>query len=213
MGRTVQRIVILGGAGSGKSTLARELGSWLALPIAHLDRLYYGPDWTPVGAAVFRARVKEAVAGERWVVEGTYRDAAPFSLPRADLVVWLERPAALRLWRCWRKTRRHSGQPRADRPDDCPEAFSLRYAMTVLSFGAWTPIVEASVRNLARGAQVTCLRSDAEVRALAERLGPRMGDPSPDQARETPPPRAAGLSGREQPPPEPAPPARPGQGP
>ena len=187
MGRIAQRVVILGGAGSGKSTLARELGARLALPVVHLDRLYYGPDWTPVGAEVFRERVAGALAGERWVVEGTYPDAAPVSLPRADLVLWLERPAALRLWRAWRKTRHHRGQPRADRPDDCPERFTLRYAMTVLSFGAWTPAVEASVRNLARVAEVACLRSDAEVRALAER-----------------------LTELRRPPPEPAPTVRPG---
>ena len=175
MGRAVQRIVILGGAGSGKSTLARALRSRLDLPVVHLDRLYYGPAWTPVGAEVFRKRVAEALAGERWVVEGTYPDAGSVSLPRADLVLWLERPALLRLWRAWRKTRRHRGQPRADRPDDCPERFSLRYAMTVLSFGAWTPAVEASVQNLARAAQVACLRSDAEVRLLVEGLAAKDG--------------------------------------
>ena len=167
--------MILGGAGSGKSTLARALGARLDLPVVHLDRLYYGPAWTPVAAEVFRERVAEALAGERWVVEGTYPDAAPISLPRADLVVWLERPALLRLWRAWRKTRRHRGQPRADRPDDCPERFGTRYAMTVLRFGVWTPAVEASVRNLARGAEVTCLRSDAEVRALVEGLTAKDG--------------------------------------
>ena len=175
MRRAVQRIVILGGAGSGKSTLARALGARLDLPVVHLDRLYYAPAWTPVGPAVFRERVAQALAGEQWVVEGTYPDAAPVSLPWADLVVWLERPAALRLWRAWRKTRRHRGQPRADRPADCPERFGLRYAMTVLRFGAWTPAVEASVRNLAREAEVACLRSDAEVRALVEGLGAKDG--------------------------------------
>ncbi len=179
MRRTVQRIVILGGAGSGKSTLARALGAHLDLPVIHLDRLYYGPAWTPVGAAVFRERVAQALAGARWVVEGTYAGAAPVSLPRADLVLWLERPAALRLWRAWRKTRRHRGHPRADRPDDCPERFGLRYAMTVLSFGAWTPAVEASVRRLARTAEVACLRSDAKVRALVEGLTAKDGRSKP----------------------------------
>lgn len=163
-----RRIVVIGGAGAGKSTLARRLGERLGLPVTHLDRLFYGPGWTPVGGTVFRARVAEALAGDAWVVEGTYHDASALSLPRADLVIWLDRPFALRLWRTWRKTRIGRARPRADRPDGCLEGFGWRYVATILSFGGWTRRVERSVRAVAAGATVLCLRSDAEVAALVD---------------------------------------------
>jgi len=165
-----RRIVVMGGAGAGKSTLARALGERLGLPVTHLDRLYFGPDWRAVGEAAFRDRVAEALAGDAWVVEGTYHEASQISLPRADLVIWLDRPALLRLWRSWNKVRRHRGQVRADRPDGCEEGFSLRYAAMIFSFGAWTGRVEASVRRVAAQARVICLRSDAEARTALERL-------------------------------------------
>ncbi|MGA0601959.1 MATE family efflux transporter [Caulobacter sp. KR2-114] len=164
-----RRIVVMGGAGAGKSTLARRLGERLGLPVTHLDRLFYGPGWAPVGEDAFRARVAAALAGDAWVVEGTYHEAAALSLPRADLVIWLDRPTALRLWRTWRKTRIGRMRPRADRPDGCDEGFGLTYVRTILAFGAWTRAVEASVRRVASRATVLCLRSDRQVDALVER--------------------------------------------
>lgn len=66
-----KRIVILGNAGSGKSSLARQLGEQLALPVVHLDTLFWGPNWTKPVASEFRARVRvsEAVSGSHWICE------------------------------------------------------------------------------------------------------------------------------------------------
>lgn len=171
MTQVYQRVVILGGAGAGKSTLARALGGRLDLPVTHLDRLCYDPGWMRVGAEEFSNRVSQALQGDRWVVEGTYHEASVISLPRADLVVWVQQPVLLRLWRAWRKTRRHRNAPRADRPDGCAEGFDLAYARTVLSFGRWTSAIEASVKGVAAQARVLCVRSDREVAALVEGLG------------------------------------------
>ncbi|MBS0412407.1 MAG: hypothetical protein JSR86_20990, partial [Proteobacteria bacterium] len=170
-GPAPRRIVVMGGAGAGKSTLARALGERLGLPVTHLDRLYFDPGWREVGEATFRDRVAIALAGEAWVVEGTYGAACEISLPRADLVVWLDRPAPLRLWRTWRKTRLGRRAPRPDRPDGCEEAFSLRYVLIVLSFGAWTRGVERSVRAIAARARVLPLNSDRQALQLLEALG------------------------------------------
>ena len=53
----------------------------------------------------FRSRVRSAVSGERWVVDGNYRAAGALDLvwSRADTVVWLDYPLPLVLARLVRR--------------------------------------------------------------------------------------------------------------
>jgi hypothetical protein len=123
----VRRIAILGGAGSGKSTLARDMGYRLGVPVIHLDRLMYDPGWTRVATTVARGRLSNALPAEAWIVEGSYSEVSDLTLPKAELVVWIDQPTWLRAWRAWSKTRRHRDGPRSDRPDGCADAFDLHY--------------------------------------------------------------------------------------
>lgn len=93
-----QRIVVVGNTGSGKTTLARALGQRLDLPHAELDALYWEANWTPAETAVFQARVSQAIAGERWVVDGNYSKARDLLWARADTLVWLDYPLLV-IWR------------------------------------------------------------------------------------------------------------------
>ena len=40
-----KRILIIGCGGAGKSTLARQLGKKLNLPVVHLDKIWWLPNW------------------------------------------------------------------------------------------------------------------------------------------------------------------------
>jgi adenylate kinase family enzyme len=56
---------------------------------------------------VLRERVDAAIAGDAWVVDGTYRSIlGDRILERADTVVWLDLPLAVVLWRLLRRTHR-----------------------------------------------------------------------------------------------------------
>lgn len=170
-----RRIVILGSPGSGKSTLARRLGEVLSLPVVHLDRLFWEPGWREPRAAEFRARVQAAIAGEAWICEGNYsRRTFDLRLPRADLVIWLEAPRALRLWRVVMRSLRN--RPRPDRADGCEERFDRAY-LVFLRY-VWTferlsrPRIEAERLALAPALEVVRLRSPAEMRAFLARQAP-----------------------------------------
>jgi adenylate kinase family enzyme len=167
----LRRIAVLGGAGAGKSTLARRLGAALGLPVIHLDRLAYGPAWTRRAPDALRADLGPALERGAWIVEGTYGEASALTLPAADLVLWLDQPPWLRLFRAWRKTAIHRGRPRADRPDGCEERFGWRYARMVLGFGRWSPGLAAQLESLA-GGPVRRLAGDAAVTRLLHDLAP-----------------------------------------
>jgi adenylate kinase family enzyme len=57
----------------------------------------HGPNWTETPDDERRALVEPIVAGDAWVVDGTYRGKlGSLVLDHADLVVWLDLP--LRVW-------------------------------------------------------------------------------------------------------------------
>lgn len=157
-----RRVTILGGAGAGKSRLAREIGVALGLPVIHLDRLVYAPGWRRRDMASVCADLEPSLATGAWVVDGIYRETSPLVLPRAELVIWLDQPAWLRLWRSWRKTQIRRNAPRADRPDGCDERFGWRYLLAILSFGTLSPTLGARLEDLA-GQPVLRLSGDRAV--------------------------------------------------
>ncbi|HEV2363906.1 MAG TPA: MATE family efflux transporter [Caulobacteraceae bacterium] len=168
----LRRIAVLGGGGAGKSTLARRLGEALGLPVVHLDRLVYGPGWVRRDAEALRAGLLPAFERDAWIVEGTYAEASALTLPAADLVLWLDQPVWLRLFRSWRKTVIHRRRPRPDRPDGCEERFGWAYVRLVLEFGAWSPALAARLEALA-GDRLRRLRGDAEARAFLLEIAAR----------------------------------------
>lgn len=100
----MHRINVVGTSCSGKTTLAKAIGRRLALPHVELDALFWGPDWTPVAAEVFRGRVSEATAAEAWVIDGGYSTVRPLIWERVDTIVWLDYPIPLVLARWARRT-------------------------------------------------------------------------------------------------------------
>ena len=101
----MQRVSVIGISGSGKSTLARELAAHLDATHLELDSLFHQPDWTPLPTEEFRARVSEAVAAERWVIDGNYGTRVQDLVwDAADTVVWLDLERRVILPRLLRRT-------------------------------------------------------------------------------------------------------------
>lgn len=70
-----------------------------------LDGLFWEAGWKMAELETFRGRVRSAITGERWVVDGNYRAAGALELvwSRADTVVWLDYPLPLTLVRLARR--------------------------------------------------------------------------------------------------------------
>jgi adenylate kinase family enzyme len=107
----MQRIAVIASAsGNGKTTLGRELARRLEVPFVELDALVHGPGWAETPDDVLRAQLEPVLAGDGWVIDGTYtRKLGNLVLGSAELIVWLDLP--LRIWlprlarRTWRRCR------------------------------------------------------------------------------------------------------------
>lgn len=99
--------VIASASGSGKTTVARELARRLGVPCVELDALVHGPNWVETPDDVLRAQVEPIVAGDGWVIDGTYRGKlGNLVLENADVVLWLDLPIRVWLPRLLRRTHR-----------------------------------------------------------------------------------------------------------
>jgi adenylate kinase family enzyme len=107
----MRRVAVLASAsGNGKTTFGRALARRLDVPFVELDSLVHGPGWVETPDDELRALVEPILAGEGWVVDGSYeRKLGDLVLRSADTVVWLDLP--MRVWlprlvrRTWRRFR------------------------------------------------------------------------------------------------------------
>jgi adenylate kinase family enzyme len=99
------RIAITGPSGSGKTTLAAELARTLGIRHVEIDALHHGPNWESCGVDVLRERVLAATDGDGWVTDSTYHTMlGDLISSRADVLVWLDLPIPLVMWRLLRRT-------------------------------------------------------------------------------------------------------------
>ncbi|HWQ57403.1 MAG TPA: DNA topology modulation protein FlaR [Clostridia bacterium] len=105
----IDKIYITGPVGAGKSTLARRLAKEFGFACCELDSVVYEPDPTkPNGnrkrtIAARDALLEAALSGGRWVAEDAGRAYFEHLMQRADSIILLEPPAAVRLWRIVRR--------------------------------------------------------------------------------------------------------------
>src|SRR5438093_983328 len=88
----MRRVNVVGTSSSGKSTLAIALAERLSVPYIELDALHWEPNWAEAPNEVMRERVRSAIGGETWVVDGNYSAVRDLVWARADTVVWVDLP-------------------------------------------------------------------------------------------------------------------------
>ena len=102
-----KRINVIGTSGSGKTTFAHRIAQRLNIPHVELDALFWQPNWGETPLDEFRAKVREALQGETWAIDGNYSKVRDIVWGRADTVVWLDYPYVTVVWRVlWRTIKR-----------------------------------------------------------------------------------------------------------
>lgn len=111
----------MGAPGSGKSTLARGLGARTGLPVIHMDHIHWKPGWVERPRAEKIEMARAVLAQDAWIFEGGFFTIQSERLARAQVVIWLDLPVGLRMWRVFRRTVCWYGRVRPDLQEGCPE--------------------------------------------------------------------------------------------
>jgi adenylate kinase family enzyme len=187
----VTRIAITGPSGSGKTTIAAELAQALGLRHVEIDALHHGPNWESCGVELLRERVTAATEGDDWVTDSTYRTMlGDLVVRRAELLVWLDLPTPLVMWRLLRRTH--------IRNRDKTELWNGNVEpgwRESIGYLIW-PAFKSSLKNrrefpsLYANVRVQRLRSDRDVRAFVQSIQPiasTSGSSSVNARQNTPP--------------------------
>jgi adenylate kinase family enzyme len=138
--RGLRRVAVLGTPGAGKSTFAVALGRAIDAPVFHLDAIHWKPGWVEADRDEFRARQRELLGLERWVLDGNYSSRGLAErLARADVAVVLAVTRRSALWRVVRRSLRHRGTTRPDLGSGNPERVSVEFLRWVWNWCAPTP--------------------------------------------------------------------------
>ncbi len=122
-----RRVMIIGPCGAGKSTAAFKIARLLDLPLFHMDKLNWKPGWVESETGELRAKVAETAAQDRWVIEGNYGGTMELRLPRADLILYLDYPIPLCLFRILKRIFHYRGRTRPDMGEGCEERLDFAF--------------------------------------------------------------------------------------
>ncbi len=154
------RIVLLGCAGSGKSTLARRYAAGTGAALICLDAI-----WTP-GADVteFRETLRRSHVGDAWISDGNFAAVSfDIRLPRATMIVWLDRPR----WSCaWRATIRALTPGTDHALRDLPKVLRFIEGFERIN----RPLIEAETRAHGGAVPVVRLTTDGEINDFLARF-------------------------------------------
>lgn len=129
-----KRVLIIGCGGAGKSTLARKLGARFDLPVVHLDKLWWLPNWQSRTEEDFDRLLVEELNKDRWIIDGNFCRTLPMRLEYADFCIFLDYPTELCLKSVYERAREYKGKTRPDITEGCCETVDEEFEEWIRSF-------------------------------------------------------------------------------
>ena len=130
----MERILIIGCGGAGKSTLARRLGERLALPVVHLDKLFWKPGWVEESREEFDRKLAKELEKDRWIMDGNFNRTMPQRLAKCDTIIYLDFSRCACLLGVIKRILTTYGTVRPDMGEGCPERFDLEFLRWVWNY-------------------------------------------------------------------------------
>ena len=159
----MERIIIIGCGGAGKSTLARQLGEKLGMPVVHLDKLFWRPNWVQVSKEEFDALHRAELEKERWIMDGNFNRTMPERIDRCDTVIYLDFSRFACLRGVFKRVLTTYGKVRPDMGEGCPERIDWEFLKWVWNYNRDKRERNYQLLNEATHAETIVLKNRREV--------------------------------------------------
>lgn len=167
----MKRILIIGSAGAGKSTLSRKLSRLIGVPVIHLDRYYWQPNWVATPNDQWDDAVRSFAEQEAWIMDGNYSRTLDMRIARADTVIFLDAPRLLCLYRVIKRRIQYHGRTRPDLNEECPEKLDWPFLLWVWNYrNRSRPGIIKKLEAIEGDKTVIIAKSRKEVEALLEQM-------------------------------------------
>lgn len=85
-----KKIIVLGSIGSGKTSLSKKISKLHHIPVYHLDKEYWLPNWKRPDEKMWREKLNALSELDSWIMDGNYIESLDIRLKQADLVIMLD---------------------------------------------------------------------------------------------------------------------------
>lgn len=116
-----KKILIVGCGGAGKSTLARIMGEKFNLPVIHLDKIHWLPNWQERPNKEFDTLLQNELIKDSWIIDGNYTRTFDARVKYADLCIFLDYPIELCIQSVLERVEQYKNTSRPDMTEGCPE--------------------------------------------------------------------------------------------
>ncbi len=80
------KILVIGYSSSGKSTFSKRLSKIYQLPVLHIDRIFFAPNWVQRDKAVVEVEIRAFMDQDGWIIDGLYRHLATERFDHANQI-------------------------------------------------------------------------------------------------------------------------------
>jgi adenylate kinase family enzyme len=170
-GGLLVRIVVDGPPGAGKSTFAQQLGAALGIEVIHLGAIVWRPNWIAVPRAEWETILQQRLDLKDWIFEGNYPEDLAVHLVQADLLIYLDLPLSLCLWRAISRQFRYFGRSRPGMPVGFPESLDWAEIRGVWQyFQEQRPLFLEAMRRHSAGKTLKILKTPTAVREFLQQI-------------------------------------------
>lgn len=167
----MKKVLVIGSSGAGKSTFSRTLGEATGLPVIHLDKLYWSPNWVEPPKDEWAQTVQAALRGTEWILDGNYSGTLEMRLKECDTVIFLDLPRLLCIYRIVKRFLKYHKTTRPDMGAGCEEKIDLKFLKFVWDYpNRSKPKVERLLRENQDQLNIVRLRTNAEVKEFLEKI-------------------------------------------
>ena len=167
----MRRIIIIGSGGSGKSTLAKALGLKLDIPVYHLDRLFWKPNWQATPGVDFRRKLTYIYPLESWIMDGNFGATMSERIQRADTIIFLDLSSVICLLRVLKRFYVYRNTHRPDMTVGNNERLDYDFLKWIVLYRRRSkPKVLAMLKTFGAGKEVIVLQRRVEVKDFLDRI-------------------------------------------
>lgn len=131
------RISIIGYSSSGKSTLAQNLGNILNIPVLHLDKVNFLPEWKERNKEESKKIVEDFIKNNnKFIIDGNYiKFIYDLRMKLSDKIIFLDFDRITCLFQAFQRYNKYKGKVRDSMTEGCYEKLDWDFIKWILFDG------------------------------------------------------------------------------
>ena len=144
------KILVIGYSSSGKSTFSKRIGNVYNIPVLHIDKIFFAPNWVEREKSLVEKEIRTFMKNESWIIDGLYRNHAKERFELAEQIFIFDFNRFKCLYGAIVRRVKFHNQIRDSIADGCKERLNFSFIWWILFGGR-----KKESKNLLKSIQTT----------------------------------------------------------